>query len=110
MDLPLSLSQPSPGTCLLPGRSVENGFCPRSWPGILIKNGVLKCTQADSDKVLANVGGAGFFFFLKSQFIKVTFTIYYIEKNKLELLWCLYQDLIVSFGEIFLIALSSCAC
>lgn len=55
------LSQVPPGTCLLPGRSMENGFCRRSWPGTLIKKDVLKCTQACSDKVVADVGGEVFF-------------------------------------------------
>lgn len=67
------LSQLPPGTCLLPGRSMENGFCRRSWPGTLIKKDVLKCTQACSDKVVADVGGEVFFLKSVSLFIKVTF-------------------------------------
>lgn len=52
---------------------------------MLIKKDVLRHTQACSDKVIANVGSEGFFFFLKvtvSLFIKVTFnSLLYIERQ-----------------------------
>lgn len=67
-----SRSQLPTGLCLLPGRSMENGFCRRSWPGTIIKKDVLEHTQARSDKTLADVGGEEFLFLSQTLFVEVT--------------------------------------
>lgn len=61
--------------CLLPGQSMENGFCWRSWPGTIIKEDIPKHTQACSDEVTADVDLEDLFFVKVSIsfFMKVTF-------------------------------------
>lgn len=61
--------------CLLPGQSMENGFCWRSWPETIIKEDIPKHTQARSDEVTANVDLEDLFFVKVSIsfFMKVTF-------------------------------------
>lgn len=68
VDLPLrvSVSYHLGHVCFLADQW-RMDFAGRFWPGTLIKKDVLKCTQACSDKVLADVGGEGCF--LKSEVV-----------------------------------------